>query len=378
MQLQQSLLRHILFAQQGLAPVPALPTAENLGHARATALAQANPKITWRLTSSYPKSLATLFGISTDFAQRISEATEGNFTIQPFAAGEIVPGLQALDAVTQGTVECAHTISSFYIGKDPSFAFDTSLPFGLNTRQHTAWLYYGGGLELVREFMKGYNVHPIPSGNTGAQMGGWFRKEINSLADLNGLKMRIAGMGGTIMSKLGVVPQQIAGGDIYPSLEKGTIDAAEWVGPYDDQKLGFQKVAKYYYYPGFWEGGPVVHAFINKAKWDELPKQYQMALTDACTFANTSMLAKYDKLNPTAIKQLVADGAQLRPYSQEIMAAAFAAATELYAEIGAKNEHFKAVHDAQAAFRKEGYLWMQVAEYTYDTFMMSLQRGGHL
>lgn len=342
------------------------------------AIAQSSPKITWRLTSAFPKSLDTIFGGATDIAAHLAATTDGQFTVQVFAAGEIVPGLQAMDAASAGTVEMAHTCSYYSVGKDPTFALATAMPFGLNARMMNSWLFAGGGNDLLNEFYANHNIHGMPAGNTGTQMGGWFREEVKTVADLDGKKMRIAGIAGQIMQKLGVVPQQIAGGDIYPSLEKGTIDAAEWVGPYDDQKLGFQKVAKYYYYPGFWEGGPVVHAFVNKTKWDELPKQYQMALTDACTYANTSMLAKYDKLNPTAIKQLVADGAQLRPYSQEIMAAAFAAATELYAGIGAKNEHFKAVHDAQATFRKEGYLWMQVAEYTYDTFMMSLQRGGHL
>ena len=217
----------------------------------APAVAQSMPKVSWRLTSSYPKSLDTLFGISTQVAKRVAEATDGQFQIQTFAAGEIVPALQALDAVQNGTVECSHTLASFYIGKDTAFAFETSLPFGMNTRQQNAWLYAGGGLELCRDFMKKFNIHTIPSGNTGAQMGGWFRKEIKSVADLQGLKFRIAGLGGRIMSKLGVVPQTLGGGDIYPALERGTLDAAEFSGPYDDEKLGFQKVAKYYYYPGF-------------------------------------------------------------------------------------------------------------------------------
>ena len=173
----------------------------------APAVAQSQPKINWRLTSSYPKSLDTLYGISTHVAKRVAEATDNNFQIQVFAPGEIVPPLQALDAVQNGTVECSHTLASFYIGKDPAFAFETSLPFGFNARQQNAWLYQGGGLELCRAFMKGYNIHTIPSGNTGAQMGGWFRKEIKSLEDLKGLKFRIAGLGGRIMARLGVVPQ---------------------------------------------------------------------------------------------------------------------------------------------------------------------------
>ena len=333
------------------------------------ALAQANPKITWRLTSSYPKSLTTLFGISTDFAARMAEASDGNFTVQTFAAGEIVPGLQAMDAVTQGTVECAHTLSSFYIGKDPAFAFDTSLPFGLNTRQHIAWLYYGGGLELVNNFMKGYNIHAIPSGNTGAQMGGWFRKEIKSLADLDGLKMRIAGMGGTIMSKLGVVPQQIAGGDIFPARERGTIDAAEFSGPYDDEKLGFQKVARYYYYPGWWEGTANVPLFVNLDKWNELPRHYQSMIEAACSDSLTHCIAKYDANNPEAILRLVADGAQLRPFPQDVLDAAFKQAFQYYEETAATNANFKTFYDSWLPYWKRSHTWFRVAELPFDAFV---------
>ena len=174
-----------------------------------------------------------------------------------------------------GTVEMCHTASYYYFGKDPTFAFGTAVPFGLNSRMQNAWLYFGGGMELMNEFYKKFNIHAIPAGNTGAQMGGWFRKEIKDLADLNGLKMRIGGFAGRVSAKLGVVPQQIAGGDIYPALEKGTLDAAEWVGPYDDEKLGFHKVAQYYYYPGWWEGGAMLHNFINIDKWNELPQTYK-------------------------------------------------------------------------------------------------------
>ncbi|NTV11301.1 MAG: twin-arginine translocation signal domain-containing protein, partial [Zoogloea sp.] len=222
------------------------------GATAAPAFAQSAPTIKWRLASSFPKSLDTIYGAAEIVARRVATATGGKFQIQVFAGGEIVPGPGVLDAVKDGTVECGHTCSYYFVGKDPTFAFDTAMPFGLNSRQQTAWMLEGGGLELMREFMKGYNIVNFPGGNTGAQMGGWFRKEIKSLADLKGTKMRIAGIAGQVMARLGAVPQQIPGSDIYPALEKGTIDAAEWVGPYDDQKLGFNKVAKYYYYPGFW------------------------------------------------------------------------------------------------------------------------------
>src|SRR6478609_6654895 len=210
------------------------------------AIAQSSPEIKWRLTSSFPKSLDTIFGGATEVAKYVAEMTDNKFQIQVFAAGEVVPGLQALDATSNGT-----------------FAIYASVPFGLNARQQNSWWYQGGGMELGNEFFKKFGVIGFPCGNTGTQMGGWFRKEIKTVADLSGLKFRIGGIAGQVLQKVGVVPQQLAGGDIYPALEKGTIDAAEWVGPYDDEKLGFAKVAKFYYYPGFWEGGPMVHAFAN-------------------------------------------------------------------------------------------------------------------
>jgi TRAP-type mannitol/chloroaromatic compound transport system substrate-binding protein len=336
----------------------------------APAVAQSTPEIKWRLTSSFPKSLDTLWGSSDTFTRFVAEATDNKFQITPFAAGEIVPGLQALDAVSNGSVEMCHTAAYYYNGKDPTFSLFCAVPFGLNTRQQNAWFYDGGAQKLMDEFTKKFNVVSLLGGNTGAQMGGWFRKEIKEVADLNGLKMRIGGFAGRVLAKVGVVAQQLAGGDIYPALEKGTLDAAEWVGPYDDEKLGFQKVAQYYYYPGWWEGGPMIHNFVNIAKWNELPKTYQSIMHSASHVANTMMQARYDAANPAALKRLVANGAQLRPFPQPVLEACFRAASELYSETGAANADFKKVYDAVVAFRSDQYLWWQVAEYSFDTFMI--------
>jgi TRAP-type mannitol/chloroaromatic compound transport system substrate-binding protein len=336
----------------------------------APAIAQSTPEIKWRLTSSFPKSLDTIYGGAETVAKQVAEMTDNKFQIQVFAAGEIVPGLQALDAVSNNTVEMCHTVSYYYVGKDPTFAIAASVPFGMNARQQNAWLLQGGGHELFNEFYKKFNVYGIQTGNTGAQMGGWFRKEIKTVADLNGLKMRIGGIAGQVLQKLGVVPQQIAGGDIYPALEKGTIDGAEWVGPYDDEKLGFNKVAPFYYYPGWWEGGPAVHSFINLEKWNALPKAYQAALTNACAYSTNVMTAKYDVQNPQALRRLVGAGTQLRPYPQDVMEACFTATNELWAEIGSKNADFKKAIEAMQASRNDQYLWWQVAEFTYDAFMI--------
>ena len=321
------------------------------------------------LAASWPKSLDTIFGGAELISSAAPSATNGKFQIQVFAAGEIVPGLQVLDAVQNATVQCCHTAPYYFFGKDPTFAFACAIPFGLNARMQNAWMYHGGGLALMREFMKDYNVYNIPAGNTGAQMGGFFRKELKTVADMKGLKMRIGGSAGVVMQKLGLVPQQIAGGDIYPALEKGTIDAAEWVGPYDDEKLGLYKVAKYYYYPGWWEGGPELDLFVNTKAWSELPKDYQSILEAACAEANIDMVAKYDALNPAALRRLVAAGVQLRPFPREIMQASYKAAVEVYDEFATTNAKFKKVYEPWKKFRDEEILWFRVAEQNFDQFM---------
>ena len=340
------------------------------------AIAQSAPEIKWRLSSGFPKSLDTIYGGAETIAKYVGEASDGKFQIQPFAAGEIVGTFQLADAVSNGTVEMGQTASYYYVGKDPTFAFPTAIPWGLNPRMENAWMYHGGGMDLMNEFFAKHNMYGMPSGNTGTQMGGWYRKEMKTVADLQGLKMRIGGLAGQVLAKIGFVPQQLPGGDIYPALERGTIDAAEWVGPYDDEKLGFNKVAPYYYYPGFWEGGAQITAFFNLQKWNELPKAYKSLLTAACGYANVDMQAKYDARNPAALRRLVSGGAQLRPFPQEILEASYKASNDLYDELSAKNPEWKKVYEPYRAFRSEEYLWFQVAEYTYDNFMIRARARG--
>jgi TRAP-type mannitol/chloroaromatic compound transport system substrate-binding protein len=344
----------------------------------APAIAQEQPTVNWRLTSSFPKSLDTIYGGAEVLSKMVSDATDGKFKIQVFAAGEIVPGLQAADAVSDGTVDCCHTVSYYYWGKNPTWALGAAVPFGLSARAMNAWQYHGGGIDLFNEFLATQNIIGYPGGNTGVQMGGWYRKEIKTVEDLKGLKVRIGGFAGKVAEKLGVVPQQIAGGDIYPALEKGTIDGAEWVGPYDDQKLGFAKVAPYYYYPGWWEGGPTVHFLFNKEKFEALPPVYQAILRTCAQATDADMLEKYDWKNPKALKELVAGGAKLVPFPPEVLQAFFDASNEVYAELDATNESWKKIWDSIKAFREEWYLYNQTAEYTYDTFMMIQQRNGTL
>jgi TRAP-type mannitol/chloroaromatic compound transport system substrate-binding protein len=334
------------------------------------AIAQSMPELKWRMAMSWPKSLDTVYSGGETLSKFVAEATDNKFQIQVFAAGEIVPGLQVVDAVSNSTVEMCHTAAYYFIGKDPTFALCNSIPFGPNARQQNSWFNDGGGNQLINDFVKKFNLHAMPGGNTGTQMGGWFRKEINTVDDVKGLKFRIGGWAGKTFAKLGAVPTQIAGGDIYPALEKGTIDAAEWVGPYDDEKLGFYKVAKYYYYPGWWEGATCLHFFINTAKWAELPKSYQAVLTLAAAYANTDVQARYDSRNPAALKRLIAGGAQLRPFSPSIMEACLKASNEVNAETSAVNADFKKIYENLMAFKNEEYLWWQVADYTYDSFMI--------
>jgi len=329
----------------------------------------AQAAIRWRLASSFPKSLDTIHGAADTFAKAVKAMSGGKFEISVHAAGEIMPAFGVVDGVQQGSVEMAHTAPYYFFGKDETFALGCAIPFGLNSRQMTAWMYEGNGLKLMREFYAKYNIVNFPGGNTGAQMGGWFRKEIKSVADLKGLKFRIGGFGGKVLERLGVVPQNIPGGDIYPALEKGTIDSAEWIGPYDDQKLGFSKVAPFYYYPGFWEGGPQLDFFINDKAFAALSPENKAIVEAAAAMAHTDMQAKYDARNPAALKQLVGSGTKLREFPKDVMAAAFKEAMAYYSEISAKNENWKKVYADYSKFRADSNLWFQFPEAKFDQFM---------
>ncbi len=343
----------------------------------APAIAQSMPQINWRLTSSFPKSLDTIFGTAVTFAKALSDATDGKFQLQTFAAGEIVPPLAALDAVQTGAVECAQTPTYFYYGKDPTLAIGTGLPFGINARLQNAWWTFGGGNELINTSLAKFNTVGLLMGNSGCQMGGWFRKEINTVEDLKGLKFRIGGIGGQVLARLGVVPQQIGGGDVYPALERGTIDAAEFVGPYDDEKLGLQRVAKYYYYPGFWEGGAMLHLVINKEKWESLPKHYQAIVRPSGRIRQ--------QLDAGEVRRGQRPGAEaadrrrhrlLKAFPLPVMDAAWDASHALYAELSAKDPHFKTTYESLIAFRQEQYPWWQIGEHFFDAYQIRQRNKG--
>jgi len=352
--------RRSLIKNAGIAGVLAAGVAPAV-HAQAA--------VRWRLASSFTKSLDIIFGAADTFSKSVKAMSGGKFEISVHAAGELMPAFGVVDGVQQGSVECAHTAPYYFFGKDEAFALGCAIPFGLNSRQMTAWMYEGNGMKLMREFYAKYNIVNFPGGNTGAQMGGWYRKEIKTLADMKGMKMRIGGFGGKVLERLGSVPQNIPGGEIYQALEKGTIDAAEWVGPYDDQKLGFNKVAPFYYYPGWWEGGPELDFYINNKAFEALSPEYKAIVEAAASQAHVVMQAKYDALNPNALKQLVGAGTKLRPFPKDVMNAAFKAAMGLYEEISEKNPSWKKIYADYSKFRADQNLWFRFTEASFDKFM---------
>jgi len=339
------------------------------GALAAPAVVHAQANIRWRLASSFPKSLDTIFGAAESFTRQVAAMSGGKFQISLHAGGELMPPFGVVDGVQNATVEMAHTAPYYFVGKDDTFALGCAIPFGLNSRQMSAWMLDGGGLALMREFYAGYNMVSFPGGNTGAQMGGWYRRPITKLADIKGLKIRTAGFAGRVMERMGAMPQALPGGEIYQALEKGTIDAAEWVGPYDDLKLGFNKVAPHYGYPGWWEGGPQLDFFINAKAWEGLSAEYKAMVEAAAAQAHVGMQARYDARNPGALRQLVAGGAKLFRFPRDVMDAGFKEANALYSEVSAKNPAFKKIYTELVRFRAEQNLWFRFTEAGFDNFM---------
>ncbi len=333
------------------------------------AFAQSSPKINWKMASSFTAAQPALFGSAQVFCKMVEEASGGDFSIRAYPAGELAPALGVMDAVGNKTVECGQTASYYYYDQNPAFCFDTAVPFGLNARQMNAWMLEGGGMKLTREMFAPRHIINFPMGNTGTQMGGWYRKEIHAVADLKGLKMRTAGLAGEVLSRLGVVPRQIATGDIYSSLENGTLDAAEFVGPLDDEKLGLNKVAKYYYYPGWWEGCAQLSLYVNDGAYNGLPKPYQALIEAASRYAGVQLLANYDANNPAALRRLVAKGAVLKAFPREVMDASYTAANAVYAELSAKNPLFKKLYESYMGFRDNVVPWFRVAEGSFNNYM---------
>lgn len=327
--------------------------------------------IRWRLASSFPAGQAITSGGAGIFARTLKEISGGKFEILVHPADELMPALGVLDGVRRGSVECGHTAGYYYIDKDEAFAFDTSIPFGLNSRQMNAWTHENGspGFELMREFHRSQGIVGLPMGNTGTQMGGWFRKPIRSTADLKGLRMRIPGLGAKVLERLGVVTQSIPAGEIYKALTQGRIDAVEWSGPHDDHQLGLHKIVPYYAYPGWWEGSAQLSLYINLRAYDALTEDNKAMLKAAAAVAHLDMQAQHDMKNPAALKALVAEGARLMPFPQPVLDAARKAALALYAEIGNRNPRWKKIYAGYEPFLKEQVWGWGYADLAFDNYM---------
>jgi TRAP-type mannitol/chloroaromatic compound transport system substrate-binding protein len=356
----------------GVAALSACSGGETAAGGGAQAGGIVGPRVNWRLATSFPPSLDILHGAGVRVAQRVEELTGGNFTMRVYAANEIVPALQVMDGVMQGTVHCGVSPGYYYIGKNPALAFDTAIPFGLSTRQQYAWMMHGGGLEMINAIYADFGVISFPCNSTGGQMGGWFREPVNSLSELAGLRFRIPGIGGEIMARLGVTVQNLGAPEIYPALERGAIDATEWVGPYDDEKLGFYQVAKNYYYPGWWEPGVTMGLLINQEAYDELPEAYQQVLQAVAGETFADRLAAYDNANPLALQRLVADhGVVVREYPRDIMDAAWSESNAYMEEQSAADATFRQVWESYRTFRDAQWSYASGNELAYQVSAFS-------
>ena len=329
--------------------------------------------VRWRLASSFPKPLDTIYGGAETFARKVFQMSGGRFQISVHPAEELMPALAVVDGVEHGTIEACHTAAYYFFEKNEAFALGAAIPFGMNSRQLTAWMYEGNGLSLTREFYAGYNAVNFPCGNTGAQMGGWFRKEIRNVEDMQGLKFRIGGFGGRVIQRLGAIPLNIPGGEIYAALESGRIDAAEWIGPYDDHRLGFYKVAPYYYYPGWWEGALQLDLLVNQRAYNALSREYQAMVEAASTFAHVDMQARYDARNPHALKQLVGARAKVLAFPKPVLDASYEAALDIYRELDVSNPDWKKMYADYRTFQKDQLLWARFAEARFDSYMQGVR-----
>jgi len=327
------------------------------------------PAIQWRMATSWLKSDIT-FNAVEELCQRVKAATNGRFVIIPYPAGEIVPPLQVFDAVQAGTVECGHTTALYYLDKNPTLIFSISVPFGLTAYQQNAWLHYGGGLEIMHQIYADFGIIAFPAGAVGIQMGGWFNKEMNRSTDFKGLKIRIPGWGAQILSRFGAEVIVLGGDEILAALEEGKIEAAEWRNPHDDQQLGLHRVARYYYYPGWWEPGASEDILVSRQQWQMLPKAYQQIFQAAATETSLTMLAALDAANGEALKQLVEGGIQLKSYSQEILQTAYQVSVDLLEENARQDIIFRDVYDKWKAFRRKIYQWNRINELSLERFVL--------
>lgn len=359
-------------AQDTSPPVQDMPAVAQ----DAPVVASSTPQVTWRLASSFQHESPTMYAGAEDVARYVAEVTDGRFTIDTAPAGASFQPGQVLEAVRDRVVECGHTSSARYFDTAPALCFDAGVPFGLNTRQMNAWMSHGEGLALTREAFDGYGILNFPCGYTGAQMGGWFRGDIKTVDDLRGLKVNAGGFAGHVLSRLGATPVDIPIGDAHAALEQGTVDAVAWVGPYDDERFAFYKVARNYYFPGWWAGTQQLSLYVSRDAYNELPKSYQVALSLACAMASSNMIAKYDANNPDALRRLVAHGTQLKAFPRPLLQACYDASVAAYNELSAKDPLFKKLYDSMLAFRNKQVPWFRMAETSFDNMVATLGAPG--
>lgn len=316
----------------------------------------------WKLITSWPKNYPGLGLAPENFAKLVNEMSNERLQIKVSGAGEIVSALEVFDQVSQGAVQMGHSAAYYWKGKNPAMAFFTSVPFGLTAQEMNGWLYYGGGLELWRELYSQYNLVPFPAGNTGVQMGGWYNKEINEVADLKGLKMRIPGIGGAVMSDLGVAVQNIPGGEVYTALERGRVDAVEWVGPYNDRAFGLHKIAKYYYYPGWQEPGPTLELMVNKEAYESLPKDLQVIVEAAAKAVNLDMLSEYVARNNQSLQQLIDAGVHVRQFPEDVMLALAQGTESVLSNMVADDAFAKKVYKSFSDYKKGAMNYSAISE----------------
>ena len=320
----------------------------------------------WSIVTSWPPGFPGLGTGVDNLARRVSEASGGRLNIKVYAAGELVPAFEVFDAVSRGTVEMGHTAAYYHRGKLDAAQFFTTIPFGLNYFELNAWLYYGDGLKLWRELYEPFNLVPFPTGNSGVQMGGWFNREINSLDDLKGLKMRIPGLGGEVLRRAGGTPVNLPGSEIFTSLSTGAIDATEWIGPYNDVSFGLHKAARYYYYPGGHEPAPTLETIINKAAWDALPPDLQAIVDTTCQAITADMLAEYTYGSTISLQELKKDpNVEIRRFPDEVLARLKEISEQVLAEQAAQDPKMKKIYDSFTAFKRIAEEYQGISEQAY-------------
>jgi TRAP-type mannitol/chloroaromatic compound transport system substrate-binding protein len=318
------------------------------------------------LVTTWPKNYPGLGTAPENFAKRVAAMSNGRLQVKVFGAGQLVPAFEVFDAVSQGTAEMGHGAAYYWTGKAKAAAFYTSVPFGLNAQEMNGWLHYGGGLELWRELYAPFNLVPFAGGSTGVQMAGWFNREINSMEDIKGLKMRIPGLGGDVITRAGGVSVTMPGGELYTSMQTGVIDATEWVGPYNDLAFGFHQVAKYYYYPGWHEPGPILELIVNKEAYASLPADLQAIVENAARAVNQDMLDEYTARNNTALVELVeTHGVELRKLPDDVVAQLRRLSEDVVAELAQDNDISRRIAESVKAFQEQAKAYHGISEEAY-------------